>query len=103
MEEKSMSRATWNLDRGPLRGLYRDRENGWIFGVCAGIADYAGFAIMPVRVIAVVSLILFFVPTALIYIAATLLLRDKPLIYSGRRDEYEFWRCHRGQDRWSRQ
>ena len=34
-----MSHRTWNTDHGPLRGLYRDRENGWVFGVCAGIAD----------------------------------------------------------------
>lgn len=91
-----MSRATWNLEREPLRGLYRDRENGWIFGVCAGIADYANFNVMPVRVITVLSLMLFFIPTVLIYIAATLLLREKPLIYSGRRAEYDFWRCRRG-------
>ena len=55
-----MSRGTWNLDHGPLRGLYRDRENGWIFGVCAGIADFGNFRTATVRVIAVVCLLLFF-------------------------------------------
>jgi phage shock protein C len=98
MEEEQMSKTTWNLDHGPLRGLYRDRENGWIFGVCAGIAEFANFRTMTVRVITVVCLVLFFVPTALIYIAATLLLREKPLIYSGPRQEYEFWRCRHGHD-----
>ena len=34
-----MSQGTWNIDYGPFRGFYRDRENGWIFGVCAGLAD----------------------------------------------------------------
>jgi hypothetical protein len=29
--------------------------------------------------------------TAAVYIAATLLIREKPLIYSGLRSEYEFW------------
>ena len=38
-----MSRDTWHLDYGPLRGLYRDRENGWIFGVCAGLAERFDF------------------------------------------------------------
>ena len=33
-----MTQRTWNIDYGPLRGLYRDQENAWIFGVCAGIA-----------------------------------------------------------------
>ena len=46
-----MSRDTWNIDYGPLRGFYRDRENGWIFGVCAGIADRYNFSVGSVRVI----------------------------------------------------
>jgi len=87
-----MRRETWNLDFGPLRGLYRDRENGWMFGVCAGIADYFDFRTGTVRFIAVVSLCFFTLLTALIYIAATLLIREKPLIYRGRDEEFDFWR-----------
>lgn len=87
-----MSRATWNLDHGPLRGIYRDRENGWIFGVCAGLADFLNFNVGAVRLIAFLSLFLFFWPTVLAYVAATFLLREKPLIYSGSDAEYEFWR-----------
>ena len=67
-------RSTWDHAGPSLRGLYRDRENGWI---------------------------LFFVPTALTYIAATLLIRRRPLIYAGSRAEQDFWRCHRGGDHWS--
>ena len=93
-----MTRPDWNIDYGPLRGFYRDRENGWIFGVCAGIADRFNFSLAMVRVIAVVCLLLFFWPTVLVYVFATLLIREKPLIYSGRRSEYEFWR----RDDWSR-
>jgi len=96
-----MSRDSWNLDFGPLRGLYRDRENGWIFGVCAGVAEYFNFRTGTVRIIAVISLVLFFWATALVYIGATLLLREKPLIYSGSRREYEFWRRRRRNDHWS--
>ena len=94
-----MSRDTWNIDYGPLRGFYRDRENGWIFGVCAGIADRFNFHVGTVRVIAVISLLLFFWLTAAVYIGATLLIREKPLVYSGRRSEYDFWRRYRG-DTW---
>ena len=101
MEEKIMSRETWNINYGPLRGLYRDRENGWIFGVCAGVADFLNFRTGTVRVIAAVSLCLFFWLTALIYIGATLLIREKPLIYRGREEEYEFWRRRDFRDRWS--
>ena len=94
-----MTQRTWNTDYGPLRGLYRDRENAWIFGVCAGIADRFNFRLSTVRIIAIISLVLFFWLTAAIYIGATLLIREKPLVYSGRRSEYEFWRRHQS-DYW---
>lgn len=87
-----MSRPTWNIDHGPLRGLYRDRENGWIFGVCAGLAEFLNFRVSAVRIIAFVSLLLFFWPVVIAYLVATLLIREKPLVYSGRDAEYEFWR-----------
>jgi len=95
-----MNKNSWNLDRGPLRGLYRDRENGWVFGVCAGLAEFGNFRTGTVRLIAVICLLLIFWPTVLVYLAATMLFREKPLIYSGRRGEYEFWRRTRGG--WSR-
>ena len=94
-----MSQNTWNTDYGPLRGFYRDRDNAWIFGVCAGIADRFNFRLSTVRIIAVVSLLLFTWLTVAIYIAATLLIREKPLVYSGRQSEYEFWRRNRS-DYW---
>ncbi len=96
-----MSRNTWDTDFGALRGFYRDRENGWVFGVCAGIAERFNFRLGAVRIIAVISLLLFFWPTAAAYIAATLLIREKPLVYSGRSSEYEFWRDYR-RDYWRR-
>ena len=90
-----MRQGTWNIDYGPFRGFYRDRENGWIFGVCAGLADRFNLQLGAVRVLAVVSLLVFFWLTATVYIAATLLIREKPLVYSGTRSEYEFWRRER--------
>ena len=90
-----MNRDAWDIDFGPLRGFYRDREHGWIFGVCAGIADRYNFNVGMVRVIAVISLALMFWLTAAIYLGLTLLIREKPLVYSGRRSEYEFWRNFR--------
>ena len=44
---------------------------------------------------------LFFWLTAAIYIGATLLIREKPLVYSGNRSEYEFWRRNQ-RDYWRR-
>lgn len=95
-----MSRRTWDIDYGPLRGFYRDRESAWIFGVCAGLAERCNFRVGAVRVIAVICLFLFSWLTFLIYIAATLLIKEKPLIYSGRRTEYSFWKRTRP-DHWS--
>lgn len=87
-----MSRDTWNIDYGPLRGFYRDPENGWIFGICAGIADRFNFHLGTVRLIAFISLLMFFWLTAAIYIGAMMLIKEKPLVYSGRNPENEFWR-----------
>lgn len=96
-----MSRGEHVCDDGRrTHGLYRDRENGWLFGVCAGIADYFDVSPGIVRLIAVVALFLFFWPTVLVYAAATLLFRTKPLTWSGRCHEYEFWRGRDGHDRW---
>jgi phage shock protein C len=100
VEEKTMSRATWNAAEGRVRGLYRDRENGWIFGVCAGLADFANFRVGTVRIIAIICLFLFFWPTVLAYIGATLLFREKPLVYAGTQAEYEFWRRQRCDRDW---
>lgn len=93
-----MTQRTWNLDHGPLRGFYRDRENGWIFGVCAGLADRFNLNLSAIRVVAFVCLLIFTWMTAAIYIAAVFLIREKPLVYSGRDSEYDFWR--RRDDRW---
>lgn len=96
-----MSQRMWNTDDGPIRGFYRDRDSGWIFGVCAGIADRFNFRLGTIRLIAVICLLLFTWLTAAIYLAATLLIREKPLIYSGRETEYGFWRRHDA-ERWGR-
>lgn len=98
-----MSTASCHRDPRRMRGLYKDRENGWIFGVCAGIAEFAKWRAGTVRIITVVSLVLFFWPTVLVYGAAALLFRDKPLTYAGRCREYDFWRRHSNHDRWSHQ
>jgi phage shock protein C len=82
--------------------LYRDRENGLILGVCAGVAEYFDVRTIGVRVIAVVALVLAFWPVLLSYLTAGLLLRDRPLPYRGREREARFWRSGScGSERWS--
>ncbi|MGB5247206.1 MAG: PspC domain-containing protein [Woeseia sp.] len=93
-------RKAWEYGDTMRRGLYRDRENGWIFGVCAGLAERFNYDPLLVRIVAVLALLILTVPTAIAYLAATLLIRPRPLIYRGMHPEQEFWRGHARNDHW---
>ena len=80
---------------GRFHGLYRDRDNGLIFGVCAGIAHYFDIQTLAVRIVALISLFFAFVPTALVYIVATLLLKQRSLGTCCGCNERTFWRSGR--------
>lgn len=89
-----------NRNRAPVgASFYRDPANGMILGVCAGLSDQFGFRIMPLRVVTIVALVLFTVPTVVIYLLAGLLLPGKPLTYYGSADERELWRRRRRSQR----
>lgn len=77
---------------GSLRRLYRDRENGLILGLCAGLADYFDLNVLLVRGVAVLALLLAPVPVGLTYLVAALLLRDRPLRTRDHHRERDFWR-----------
>jgi len=70
------------------RRLYQDRHNGIICGICAGLSDYFGFNLTVTRILAVLSLLIFTVPTSIAYVALALLLPKKPRS-SGRPTGYE--------------
>lgn len=76
-----------------LRRLYRDSENGWLFGVCAGLADYCHVNVAGVRLLVGVLAWFFTLPTVIIYIVLALLMRERPLVYRGSADERNFWSC----------
>lgn len=57
--------------------LARDRENGWIGGVCAGIARHFNIDAAFPRVAMVVLCIFFWKIALAIYLAAWLLLPDR--------------------------
>ncbi len=78
------------MSRSGLRHLYKDRDNGVIMGVCAGIADHFDIRVSVLRLIALICLLFFFVPTLVVYITAGLLLRDRPLSYRGRGSDCRF-------------
>jgi len=69
-----MNNLTRNPDGKPPRAGFRlDKTNGKVFGVCAGIADYAGIDTMLVRIGFVVGALVSFGTAALVYLAIALI------------------------------
>ncbi|NLJ92698.1 MAG: envelope stress response membrane protein PspC [Aeromonadales bacterium] len=62
-----------------LIGLYRDKKKGKLGGVCAGLADKLGVEPWLVRILAVTALLFTSFLTLILYIAAWLMLEDKPV------------------------
>ena len=59
-------------------GIYRSR-NGWLFGVCRGLADYFDLSVFWLRLgVAVLVLLTGFWPGAVLYLAAALLMKLEP-------------------------
>ncbi|MEL6868933.1 MAG: PspC domain-containing protein [Pseudomonadota bacterium] len=75
-----------------LRGLYLDKDNSWLFGVCAGLADRFRQDVTVVRLIAALMLVFWTLPSAIIYGLAAALLKERPLRPSDPRAERDFWR-----------
>ena len=75
-----------------LGRLYRDPHNGLIAGVCAGIADYVGLRPVQVRLLVILGLVFFFVPTVIGYVALAFLLQTRPADLYRAEDEAQFWR-----------
>jgi len=61
----------------PRTSLYRDKQNGKLMGVCAGIADYTGIDAFWMR-IGVVVLTLMFGWPLIAYFVAGMILNEKP-------------------------
>jgi phage shock protein C len=68
--------------------LYRDRDVGKLFGVCAGIADYFGIEVIVVRLAAVIGAVFFTMPVVGAYLLAALVLKPKPTrLYANREED----------------
>ncbi|NQV57809.1 MAG: envelope stress response membrane protein PspC [Rhodospirillales bacterium] len=79
-------------DRPSPSKLYRDPEHGIIMGVAAGIADYFGISRTTVRIVMVLALVFFTLPTFFGYLIAAFAVKPKPDgLYTSSEDE-EFWR-----------
>jgi len=70
--------------------FYRDKQNGKVMGVCAGIADYTGFDVLLVR-IATIALAIGLGWPILIYFAIGFLSDKKPVNLYLDDSEQKFW------------
>ena len=76
------------------RYLYRSRQ-GWIFGVCHGLADYTEFSVTVIRIIFIVFFILSgFFSIVLIYLLAAILISPKPMVNFQSDEEKEFYNSY---------
>ena len=72
--------------------VFRDPENGWIAGVCAGIAENAGVDPLVIRLAAVISTIFFVVPALVAYVALAIVLPVRPRTLFASSEQEGFWR-----------
>lgn len=84
-------RAFSRRERG---GLYRARD-GWIFGVCKGIANYLDFSVLLCRVVAVIVFIFSgFWPIVVLYLVAALLMKPEPVLPLQSDEDREFYHSY---------
>ncbi|HET6656217.1 MAG TPA: envelope stress response membrane protein PspC [Gammaproteobacteria bacterium] len=85
-----MTEHDWRAQR-----FYRDRRNGKLMGVCAGLADYFGWNVTFIRILAIVAFCWFNVITLFVYLLLGFLLPTKPeRLYDWDTDD-EYWRSVR--------
>ena len=73
--------------------FYRDKRNGKIMGICAGIADYTGFDVSLVRITVIAAIFLSSGSIVPIYFLAGMVSPDKPReLENTDVEEKEFWR-----------
>ena len=72
--------------------FYRDKRNGKILGVCAGIADYSGFDLNLVRICMVAAVFLSSGSILPFYFIAAMVTPDKPReLAAADSQDREFW------------
>jgi len=72
--------------------FYRDKRNGKVFGVCAGIADYTGFDVSLVRVCFLAAMFMSGGGILPFYFIAAVVTPTKPVAFERvDREEQKFW------------
>lgn len=82
--------STWRAQR-----FYRDPRNGKLMGVCAGLADYFGWNVTFIRILAVIALIWFNGLTLVAYLVLGFMLPAKPDRLYDWDDDETYWRSVR--------
>ncbi len=75
----------------PLRRLYRDPDNGWLLGVCAGVAQWLRVDALPVRVGALIGVAVLPMVAGPLYLLLGLLLPRRVLRHEDPDRERLFW------------
>lgn len=76
--------------------FYRDKRHGKVMGVCAGIADYAGFDVSMVRIAMVAAVFLSSGSILPVYFIAGMIAPDRPReLEVSDKEDTEFWRSVR--------
>ena len=75
----------------PRTTLYRDKQNGKLMGVCAGIADYTGVNVLWIRLAMMVLCFMTSGGVIPFYFIAGLALNKKPAELYVDRDEQKYW------------
>lgn len=72
---------------GPFRA-----DDGVIFGVCKGLANYFGWSVGIVRLLVIISsLFLFFWPTIILYLVAAMIMSPEPAEDLKTQEERDIW------------
>lgn len=77
--------------RNPHR-LYRDKENGILAGVCAGLANYFGLNRRGLQLVVAISCLFFFPFVVPAYIVLAIVLPVKPTNLYENESQEKFWR-----------
>lgn len=71
--------------------LYRDKQNAWMLGVCAGLADYTGVNALWVRLGLFLSLGFLGPLSILAYLGMGIFLKKKPAYLYRDNQEQKYW------------
>jgi phage shock protein C len=92
MEPDSRGERSYGMQPASRTRFYRDKQNGKLMGVCAGIADYTGFDVALVRICFLAAVFMSGGSVLPFYFIAGWVAPTKPreLEYSGSEDR-QFW------------